>query len=84
MARQIRVVISPKHPQGAIWILEPEGWAQIEGSISQLGAAFDGGILAMDAIMTVGDSLAHELLNNSPSAPELISLPHREPCCDGE
>lgn len=83
MAKQIRVVISPKHPQGAIWLLTNEGWAILEGSISQLGSAFDGGILAMDATMTVGDSLVTDLLNSSPSAPELITLPHRE-CCQGD
>lgn len=84
MARQLRVVISSKHPQGKLWILDKQqGWCELDGSISKLGAAFDGGILAMDATMTIGDSLAKELLDSSATAPEPIVLPESE-CCQGD
>jgi hypothetical protein len=84
MARQIRVVISAKHPQGMIWVLDKQtGWCELAGSVSQLGLAFDGGILKIDAELTVGDSLVEELIANSSIAPEPILLLHRE-CCTGE
>lgn len=77
---QVRIVISPKHPDGAVWAALPEGWSQLAGSIDDLGLLIDPGITRMDAVITVSDNLSDKLLKAGATP---VVLPESG-CCTGE
>ena len=81
--KQIRVVVSSKHPDGKIWILGQGGWAELSCSVGTLGGVFVKNVHRIDAELTVDDEIVEFLILESETAPEPVVLPDSE-CCTGD